>query len=117
MNSKEKTSYRSKKEWKEFREKMLKLRGLKCELTGVKLHAKTAQVHHLRPDLYNQLDPELFKVLSPSAHDFVEFMAPILAGRTTEVPNREAWMALLGDFLPHSERTVDALMAQMRPAE
>lgn len=114
MNSSEKTAFRAKKQWKKFRESLIKTRGLRCELTGVKLTVKNAQVHHLRPDLYDDLRPELFKILSPSAHDFVESMAMVLLGNTTQVPNHYEWMRLLGPFLPKPERTVDKYYQMIR---
>jgi hypothetical protein len=72
---------------------------LTCQLTGTKLTHRTAQVHHLRPDIYDTLEPQLFRVLSPDAHYLVEKMALILRGKNI-VPHREKWLDLLSDFLP-----------------
>lgn len=114
MNHAEKTRFRQTVKWKRFRDELIHSRGLRCELLGTKLTAKTAQVHHLRPDIYDTLEPELFKVLSPSGHDFIEFVARIANGNKTEIPNREAMMAWLGPFLPTTERTVDKYYAEMK---
>lgn len=113
MNHAEKNRFRQTVRWKRFRDELIHSRGLKCELLGTKLTMKTAQVHHLRPDLYDELRPELFKVLSPSAHDFIEFLAKIANGNRTEIPNREAMMAWLGEFLPVSERSVEKYYRMM----
>lgn len=102
MTSKEKTLFRGRKVWKDFKARLLKERGLTCELTGTKLTARTANIHHLRPAEYDNLDPDLFKILSPDAHYLVEKMTLILRGKT-EVPRRAEWLALLDGFLPEKE--------------
>ena len=112
MTSKEKTRFRQTKAWKDFRTQLLKTRGMRCELLGTPVTKKTAQVHHLRPDQYDNLDPALFQILSPTAHEFVEFVALVLGGKTV-VPNRAVLLAWLGPFLPASERTVDKYYKMM----
>lgn len=112
MTSSEKTKFRQTALWKRFREQLIRKRGLKCELLGTKLTIKTAQVHHLHPEEYDNLRGDWFKVLSPTAHDFVEHVARIVHGHT-DVPNREALLAWIGPFLPTSERTVDKYYRMM----
>jgi len=114
VTNKEKNAFRRTKAWKEFVKRELKARGLRCELTGVKLTARTAQLHHLRPDSYDLLSPPLFKLLSPTAHNLVEFLALVIHGNTTKVPRREALMAWIGEFLPEPEHTARDLMDQLR---
>lgn len=104
MNHIEKNRFRQTVKWKRFRDQLIHERGLRCELSGVKLTTKTAQVHHLRPDLYDTLEPQLFKVLSPSAHDFIEWLG---AMDRSHIPNREAMEAWLGEFLPVRVRETD----------
>jgi hypothetical protein len=58
--------------------------------------------HHLDPENYDNLDPAKFKLLSTTAHDFVEFMAVKLAAKV-QPPNAEKWRELLKDFLPISK--------------
>lgn len=113
MTSKEKTTFRQTVAWKRFREELLRTRGLKCQLSGVKLTLKTAQVHHIFPDEYDNLDPARFAVLSPSMHDFVESIAPIVWGNRTSVPNQESLLAWCGWCLPRVSRSVDKLYKDM----
>lgn len=114
MNSREKNNFRKTKEWKQFVAQEIKRRGPRCELTGVRLTAKTAQLHHLRPGEYSLLQPELFKLLSPTAHAMVEYLALILHGNTTKVPRREALLNWIGPFLPEPEHSARDLMEKLR---
>ena len=95
----------------------LKVRGLKCELTGVKLTARTAQLHHLDPGNYTVLDHEKFKLLSPTAHAFVEFIALLVHGNKTKVPRLDLLLAWIGPYLPEPERTVDKFYEELRRKE
>jgi len=90
---------------------------MNCELLGMKLFKKTAQLHHLKPAEYDNLDPKLFKLLSPWSHALVEFIALLVHGNTTKVPRREALMAWIGEFLPEPEHTARDLMDQLRRKE
>jgi hypothetical protein len=114
MNGKEKTAFRRSKKWLDFRAQEIKRRGLKCELLGMKLYRKTAQLHHLKPSEYDLLIPENFKLLSPFSHQLVEFLAPLLRGNTTKVPRIELLLAWIGEFLPEPERTVEKYYKMMK---
>lgn len=113
MNKSERTNFLNRKAWKDFRAKILKERKAVCELCGTKTSGAKLNLHHRFPSEYDLLLPERFKLLCVPCHDTVERMALRLGGKDP-TPNREAWIALLGPFLPHQERTVDKLMAQLR---
>lgn len=114
MTSKEKTKFRSSRVWKQFVAQEIKRRGLRCELTGVRLTAGTAQLHHRFPSRYDDLTPENFWLLSPTAHAMVEYLALILHGNTTKVPRREALLNWIGPFLPEPEHSARDLMEKLR---
>lgn len=113
MTNKEKNSFRRSAKWINFREKEIDKRGLRCELFGVKITRKNAQLHHLEPEFYDNLVPEKFKLLSPTAHALVEFLAPIVYGNLTKIPRIELLLAWIGPFLPKPERTVDKYYKMM----
>ena len=92
----------------------MKERGLKCELLGMKLYRKTAQLHHLKPGVYDNLDLDNFKLLSPFSHQLVEVLAPLIRGNTTKVPRVDLLMAWIGEFLPEPERTVEKYYEELR---
>jgi hypothetical protein len=106
LTNKEKNQFRKTQEWIQFRENQIKTRGLKCELFGTRLSKRTAQLHHLDPADYTNLDPVKFKLLSPTAHALVEFLALLIHGNTTKVPRLDLLMAWIGPVLPAPERTV-----------
>lgn len=108
----EKNAFRAKAPWKKFRAKILRDRGCKCEMCrpGASHTAKSLDLHHLRPDLYDLLDPKLFKLLCTKHHELVEWMAIQL--EYGDVPNQEAAMAWLGPFLPKVVRTIDKYMTK-----
>lgn len=119
MTNAEKNKFRQTKAWRDFREekiaevKKLDPNGkLRCQLSGVPLRDKQANCHHLDETNYTDLQLHNFKILSPTMHTLVEFMALVLNGKNP-VPFREAWMALLGPFLPRVERTVDKYYKMM----
>ena len=112
MNNAEKNSFRQKKIWKDFR--LLKIqevksrdpkKKLRCELFGTLLKESSANCHHLDERAYTDLRLDKFKILSPTAHKFIEWVDKVLKGKST-VPNRDKWLELLGPFLPVSEKTV-----------
>lgn len=70
MTSKEKTKYRSTKEWKDWRKYMKEVQGGKCYITGSMLR-KTSQLHHLDPKHYDLLEQERFVFLLTSIHDAI----------------------------------------------
>lgn len=80
----------------------------------MKLYKRTAQLHHLRPAEYDNLDPKLFKLLSPFSHGLVEMIALLVHGNTTKVPRRDKLMEWIGEFLPEPERTVEKYYDELR---
>jgi len=117
VTNKEKNAFRRTKAWKDFVASQIKERGLRCELFGTKLTAKTAQLHHRRPAEYTNLDPALFKLLSPMAHNLVEFLALVIHGNKTKVPRLQALLDWIGEFLPEPEHTARDYMEQLRRKE
>jgi len=114
MTKTEKTKFRTSPQWIAFRNQEMKRRGMTCELLGMKLYKKTAQLHHLKPREYTLLIPENFRLLSPWSHALVEFVAPLVHGNATKVPRLEILMAWIGPFLPEPERTVERYYAEMK---
>ena len=113
MNSSEKTRFRSQKKWKDFTRKLIKTRGMSCELFGVALEKGKAQVHHLDPANYDDLEPSKFKILSPTAHEFIEHIGKIYNGSKTKIPNEELMLVWLKDFLPAPEHNLRAIMEDL----
>lgn len=113
MTGAQKTRFRQTVAWKRHRLEMIKKVDSRCELCGIKKSAKGLDVHHLDPGNYEDLDPGKFKVLCTDCHAYVERSALRLGGRDP-FPRREIFLAWIGDFLPHSERTVDKLMAELK---
>jgi hypothetical protein len=70
-------------------------------------------VHHKDPEHYNVLNENEFKLLCTSCHELVERMALRLGSKLNAVTNREAWINLLGDFLPKLERKYGAPIDNM----
>lgn len=78
LNGKDKNIYLQTKVWKDFRAAILKDRDYTCEFCGIRHHKQLSShklnVHHLCPDEYDNLDPEKFRLLCFTCHEFVEFM-------------------------------------------
>lgn len=111
MDSASKTKYRQTKAWKTLRERKIaevkardKEGKLRCELTGVVLRDRVAQVHHLNPEDYAGQNLDDFRVLSPMAHDFIEWIAVV---RKDHWPNWSEWEKIVGPFLPVVVRKTD----------
>jgi len=100
MTGKEKTVFRRKKVWKDFRLLMVKSAGNRCELCGRKKIARQLDVHHLLPGEYDVLEPLRFKVLCTDCHYFVEHI--VFVAKT--MPRSAEFLAWAGEFLPKSER-------------
>lgn len=95
----------------------MKERGMTCELLGMKLYKKTAQLHHLKPQFYDRLIKEDFKLLSPFSHGLVEMIALLVHGNKTKVPRLQALLDWIGEFLPEPEHTARDFMDQLRRKE
>jgi len=105
--SKEKTKFRSSKEWKDFRRQLIKERGPQCELCGTKYSGKRLrmiQVHHLDPDDYTNLNPDKFVLLCSGCHDLVERISKKILSKNTELLHKSLWMSLLYRFLPYKTK-------------
>lgn len=101
--SQEKNAFRRTVAWIKFRMSLLKVRKARCELCGsIKKSAKALDLHHVFPDEYDNLDPNKFKFLCTTCHEFIEFIAVRIAAGG--VPNLEALKAWAGDFIPRVER-------------
>ena len=100
MTGKEKTVFRRKKVWKDFRLLMVKSAGNRCELCGRKKIARQLDVHHVTPAQYDLLEPSRFKVLCTDCHYFVEHIVFV----ATTMPRSAEFLAWAGEFLPKSER-------------
>ena len=84
MAENDKDRFRTLKVWKDFRAKILKERNQTCELCGIRhtgLHLRKMNVHHLDPYNYQNLDPEKFRLLCFTCHDFTEFMVKRIEGQ------------------------------------
>jgi len=103
MTGAEKTKFRARVQWKRFRENLIKTRGPKCELCGIKKNAKDLDVHHLDPSDYFNLTESKFKILCTDCHAYIERSALRLGGREP-FPNRELFLAWAGEFVPTVER-------------
>lgn len=69
----EKVKFRRTIAWKEFRLKMIEASNLTCECCGKKMtQTRHLQVHHLKPDEYDNLDSNNFAVLCHHCHEDVE---------------------------------------------
>ena len=110
MTGSEKTKLRSQKWWKELRSRKIEqVRSpdgkLRCELFGTIIRPESrANCHHLFPDDYQSENLDDYRILSPSGHDLVEFIATI---NPKTFPNRDAMLAWLGEFLPKVERKTE----------
>ena len=104
MTFAEHTKFRTTKEWKEFRKKLISERGSSCEMCGTQYSGKRIkqlQVHHKDPGNYTDLTPEKFCLLCSECHSTVERLNKKLKGKKG-VTNKEKWLALIQDFLPYS---------------
>lgn len=71
MNAKEKSKFRRSKEWKAFREQLIRDRGSACEICGIP--KKTGlNVHHHDESDYDNLDPTKFSILCKCCHETIE---------------------------------------------
>ncbi len=112
MNGSEKTRLRSQVWWERLRARKIaqvKARDpegkLRCEITGTWIRQDSkAQCHHRFPDDYQSENLDDYRILSSSAHDFIEWLATI---SPETFPNREKMLEWLGDFLPVVERKTD----------
>ena len=99
----EKTKFRSKKPWKEFRALLLETRGARCECCGCKYTSKRQRflhLHHLYPSQYDILIPENFRFLCSSCHESVELLAVRLISKSKTLIRETKWLALYGEFIP-----------------
>lgn len=102
MTSKEKSKFRSSKDWKTFRWSLIKQRGPFCELCGTKYSGKRLrmlQVHHLDPNNYTDLNPDKFKLVCSSDHELIERVCKKVLSKTTILFNKIQWFLLLENFL------------------
>ena len=79
MTGKEKTKFRSTKLWKCFRQSILDERGAVCECCGRRLPENKLQLHHLKPNEYENLNPNNFVLLCSYCHDNVERISKMKA--------------------------------------
>lgn len=104
MTFKEHNQFRTTKEWKDFRKKILEKRGLFCECCGTSYTLKTSrrlQVHHKDPKNYLDLSPEKFCLLCSECHKLIERVSKKINGKKG-IKNKEKWLELLKDYLPYS---------------
>jgi hypothetical protein len=71
MTSKEKTKFRGKSKWKNWRKYLLKKRDYTCEISGFK-RKKQMQVHHYDEKHYTTLEEDKFAILTPAEHKLIE---------------------------------------------
>lgn len=67
MTKEEQDAFRRTKQWKEFRDELLKDRDYTCEICGVK-KKRGMSIHHYDPDNYDDLQPHKFAVLCRFCH-------------------------------------------------
>jgi len=119
---KAKTNLRNQVWWKKLRQRKIEEvkatdpnRRLRCELTGIWIKSeKSAQCHHRFPDNYESENLDDYRILTPSSHDFIEWLGTI---RKDTFPNRDKMEAWLGEFLPVKVRTVDKFYEELRRKE
>lgn len=107
ITSKDKTKFRSSREWKEFRQSLLEERGCSCELCGTRYSGKRKrylQVHHLDPENYKDLSPDKFVLLCSSCHEMVERISKKILSKNTELSNKSKWIILLENYLPFKSK-------------
>jgi len=73
--NKDKTAFRRTKRWIDFSKRLREESGGICSCCGTK--SKTLQVHHMKPNEYDNLNPELFAVLCRACHQEVERLSRI----------------------------------------
>ena len=71
MKSSDKTKFRSKKVWKNFRTNLLKARDFTCEISGFR-RKKGLNIHHHDEENYEDLTEAKFSVLTSAEHDLIE---------------------------------------------
>jgi len=119
MNSSDKTRLRNQVWWRALRKRKIeevKARDkdgkLRCELTGVWIQTESrANCHHRFPDDYASEDLDHYRILSASAHDFVEWLATI---KRSSIPRKDLMEAWLSEFLPVVERKTEKLYAMIK---
>jgi 5-methylcytosine-specific restriction endonuclease McrA len=73
MNGKEKSKYRSTKQWKDFRKKLIENNNYQCEICGVR-KKKGLHIHHLDEDAYGRETKEDVVVVCSTCHKLIEWM-------------------------------------------
>ena len=72
---KEKTKYRSRKKWKDFRLALIKKHENCCEICGIKKRGKQTkylQIHHINPESYGHESEEDVAVICSADHQLLE---------------------------------------------
>jgi hypothetical protein len=83
-NSKEKALFRGRIAWKRFRDYITEDQGYTCECCGMTyapIRRHILNVHHLDPENYEDLNPDKFRVLCVTCHEFVEHMSKRITGK------------------------------------
>lgn len=93
--NKDKEAFRSTKTWKEFSKRLRDESGGICGCCGTK--SRTLQVHHMKPDEYDNLDPDLFVVLCRSCHKEVSRLERIKP--ENRIKYNPDWVAFYGRFI------------------
>jgi len=70
MTAREKTKFRTTKEWKAFRAKLILERNSTCEICGIR--KKALNVHHKDEANYTDLREEKFSLVCRDCHQLVE---------------------------------------------
>jgi len=73
MNSKEKNKYRSSKDWKVFRTKLLEENNYTCQVCGTK-KKKGLHIHHINESAYGKETFNDVVVLCSSCHKIIEWL-------------------------------------------
>jgi len=99
MTTKQKTKYRSTKEWKEKRKQLLEDLDSTCQLCGKRYTGKSKrllQVHHINTDSYgNEQDGDI-TLLCSSCHQYLERLYKVVRGKNSK-PNK--WYPIFNKLL------------------
>lgn len=105
MSDPEKAKFRSHKVWKDFRARILKDVNYTCELSNTRYRpsqSRSLQVHHRRPEQYDLLQDQDFRVVNTTMHELIEYWDRRIKSKGFKLwPGFDNWLQLLGEYLTY----------------